>query len=76
MLGRLSRTSRRAIKTMFGQHTERGDVSTLINQRKDIGGRGGYKKAKDAYEKRQMKSHTLAYPEDALITEYGAAKVQ
>merc|ERR1712226_22964 len=74
MFGGLSRTSRRAIKTMFGQHVERGEVSTLINQRADIGGRMGYKKAKDAYEKRQMKSHTLAYPEDALITEHGAAK--
>ena len=76
MLGRsISRVSCRGIKTNYGARVERVSSNTLINQRNDIG-RAGFSRSKDDYMVTQKKSATLAYPEDALITEYGAAKVK
>ena len=75
MLGRsISRVASRGIKTNYGARVERVSSNTLINQRADIG-RAGFSRSRDDFMNTQKKSETLAYPEDALITEYGAAKV-
>lgn len=71
----ITNVSSRGIKTNFGARIERNTSNTLINQRSEIG-RSGFSKAKIDYMSQQKKSHTLAYPEDALITEYGGAKVR
>jgi len=67
-------TQKRMIKKMFGQSGSGIASNTTINQRAEIGRTGFTRKYEDHYNA-QKKSHTLAYPEDALITEYGAAKV-